>query len=722
VEQETIRNALLFRIAMEILRDATGPLPPREVMAQVADQIVLTPYELSTYQSGQSRWYVALGFITGGAATVLWVTKHGGWAITDKGMAALEEFPSAPAVYAEMNRLYAEVDQRRKQAQQNLGENLQFIARALSVVEPGNWTAHDDIAVLVGTTATEVADFLANGQVKLADACRVLNADGSVPSEGLLNPAFRGLDLIGQLTAEGVEFDASARASQAQRLTADALQELLSAPLATEPAQAVTPRRAWMVRGSNVEGQNLVDGWLAEGYVSLTASQLAPFRGVPSFEELRQRVESAYQHKSYAYRAQRLEELDRFLRQVRDSDLVLTTTGGKVYLGQVNGSAYFTDADGGLSGLRRDVRWLNADNPIDASVLPAPVPALLQTQAAIVELTQAYRQIAELVPAEEQPEPVPAPPPELHFHPVTEEFADKLLLDKAELATIAALLWERKQIILYGPPGTGKTWLAEKLARHLTDEGSVKLVQFHPSYTYEDFFEGFRPKDSSDGGTLTFKLTPGPFRSFAEAAAVNSGTPYILVIDEINRANLAKVFGELYYLLEYRDRSISLQYSPDREFTLPPNVFIIGTMNTADRSIARFDAAMRRRFVFVELHPRVPPVRGLLARWLERHDLPNESALLLDELNRRIEDADAAIGPSYLMDERIYAKPDGLGQVWQYQIMPLLEDLFYGQQDLADRYGLPSLRKAVAAGNASEQVPAESDEVENVSGEHQGGS
>ncbi len=119
-------------------------------------------------------------------------------------------------------------------------------------------------------------------------------------------------------------------------------------------------------------------------------------------------------------------------------------------------------------------------------------------------------------------------------------------------------------------------------------------------------------------------------------------------------------------------------------------------MNTADRSIARVDAAMRRRFAFVELDPRVPPVRGLLGRWLAWHGLPPDAALLLDELNRRIEDADAAIGPSYLMDERIYQRADGLDRVWQYSIMPLLEDLFYGQRDLAERYGLASLRAGIA--------------------------
>jgi 5-methylcytosine-specific restriction protein B len=356
------------------------------------------------------------------------------------------------------------------------------------------------------------------------------------------------------------------------------------------------------------------------------------------------------------------------------------------------------------SNLRRSVNWFNPAKPVDGSQLQAPVPALLQSQAYIVDLTEAYEQLAALVPNGPGPKPpvviIEQPRRPLEFNPVTPDFAGRLLTDQTELVKIADLLWERKQIIFYGPPGTGKTYLARELARHLTDDGAVKLVQFHPSYTYEDFFEGFRPEPGGSG-TLTFTLRAGPFRDFAEVAADNPTTAYILIIDEINRANLAKVFGELYFLLEYRDESISLQYSPDKEFILPQNLFLIGTMNTADRSIARIDTAMRRRFAFVELDPRIPPVQGLLSRWLDQHHLPQQAALLLDELNMRIADSDAAIGPSYLMDKRIYQREDGLGRVWQYSIMPLLEDLFYGQRDLDELYGLSSLRKAIAA------VPAE---------------
>src|SRR5690606_16731530 len=139
--------------------------------------------------------------------------------------------------------------------------------------------------------------------------------------------------------------------------------------------------------------------------------------------------------------------------------------------------------------------------------------------------------------------------------------------DPAWLHEVADLLAEKRQIVLYGPPGTGKTYLATHLARHLGGgEQAVKLVQFHPSYTYEDFFEGYRPKPVA-GGQLSFELRPGPLRDLADRAREDPGTPYILVIDEINRANLAKVFGELYFLLEYRTESISLQYSPGDTFS-----------------------------------------------------------------------------------------------------------------------------------------------------------
>ena len=699
--EQRVQRGLLVQATLEVLRDASGPLQPREAVDEIERRVQFTPYELERLADGQQRWRVHLGWYSGDAATVGWMTKRGGWGITEAGIEALETSPTPDELVAELNHLYREVDQRRRAAQETLSDVQQFIATTLRLVEPGAWTAHDDLAALAGTTAREVADFLASGKVRLANAYRVLNADGSIPDEGMLNASYRGTDLRGRLAAEGVEFDAEGRAAQDQRLTADSLKELLADRASMdEPETQTAVKRAWMVRGSNVDGYNLVPDWLRDGFVSLSASQLGSLDPDAGYDELRQAVEAGYQHKSYAYRGQRLEEFDRFLRRMREGDLVLTPMRGGVYLGEVSGPAHLAESAASHSNLRRSVKWFNPAEPVDGSRLQAPVPALLQSQAYIVDLTEAYEQLAALVPHGPAPEPptmITEPPRRpLGFNPITPDFAERLLMDPTELVKIADLLWERKQIILYGPPGTGKTYLARELARYLTDDGAVKLVQFHPSYTYEDFFEGFRP-ESGGSGTLTFTLRAGPFRDFAEVAGANPTTAYILIIDEINRANLAKVFGELYFLLEYRDESISLQYSPDKEFTLPQNLFLIGTMNTADRSIARIDTAMRRRFAFVELDPRIPPVTGLLSRWLDEHNLPQEAALLLDELNRRIADSDAAIGPSYLMDKRIYQREDGLGRVWQYSIMPLLEDLFYGQRDLEELYGLLSLREAIVA-------------------------
>ncbi len=294
--------------------------------------------------------------------------------------------------------------------------------------------------------------------------------------------------------------------------------------------------------------------------------------------------------------------------------------------------------------------------------------------------------------------PKPPPPPTiLDLRHLTDEEADALLVGKEWLDELVDLLNLRRQAILYGPPGTGKTYLALKTAEAIAQPENVRMVQFHPSYSYEDFFEGYRPR-RGEGGVVGFELKAGPFRRIVEDAREHPDQPYVLIIDEINRANLAKVFGELYFLLEYRDNAIELLNSEEdsKPFSLPKNVYIIGTMNTADRSIALVDAAMRRRFALLSLHPDDAHVHGMLRAWLERRGLDTRPADLLDELNSRIPDRDFAVGPAYLMKPGEVDSEAGLERIWRTSILPQLEELHYGDSvDVVKRYGLAALRDAL---------------------------
>ena len=267
--------------------------------------------------------------------------------------------------------------------------------------------------------------------------------------------------------------------------------------------------------------------------------------------------------------------------------------------------------------------------------------------------------------------------------------ADELLFDVAFFQQVETLLADKRQVIFQGPPGTGKTFVARKLAACLAGSRErVRLVQFHPSYAYEDFIQGYRPMLTD--GQPGFALRKGPLLDMAERARDEPDARHFLVIDEINRGNLAKVFGELYFLLEYRGEELRLQYS-DEPFSLPANLHVIGTMNTADRSIALVDLALRRRFHFVEFHPAEPPVRGLLGRWLEKH-APGMAwvADVVDRANRALDDRQAAIGPSYFLKPGL--DDAAVRRIWKHNVLPYVEERLAGEHDRLGDFDLDRLR------------------------------
>jgi MoxR-like ATPase len=283
-----------------------------------------------------------------------------------------------------------------------------------------------------------------------------------------------------------------------------------------------------------------------------------------------------------------------------------------------------------------------------------------------------------------------APEPELTLA----DLAGTLHLDEPFLDETVQLLRDKGQVILYGPPGTGKTFVARKLGAWIAGHSDrVRLVQFHPAYAYEDFIEGLRPRPDQPG----FQLVDGPLVELARAATADPNHDHVLIIDEINRGSIARVFGELYFLLEYRNQPARLLYSRD-DFRLPSNLYLIGTMNSADRSIALLDTALRRRFYFVSFSADAPPVSDVLTRYLSRHhpELAWVGAVVR-RANDKLTDPAVAIGPSHFMRDDLDAT--WVRRAWEHSVLPTLEDHFYGQDHRLREFELDALRAEVSQPN-----------------------
>jgi hypothetical protein len=275
-----------------------------------------------------------------------------------------------------------------------------------------------------------------------------------------------------------------------------------------------------------------------------------------------------------------------------------------------------------------------------------------------------------------------------------EAFSAETALPSATIRKWKSRLERKQHVVFQGPPGTGKTYIAERLARLLISGsfGFMETLQFHPSYSYEDFIQGIRPMTS--GGQLTFERVPGRFMQFCEKAErIPEAAPCVLIIDEINRGNLSRIFGELMYLLEYRDKAIPIA-GESLPFRIPANVFLIGTMNTADRSIALVDHALRRRFSFIHLGPDYDALQSQL----QHHGLPAKPLVdTLRAVNAAIEDCNYAVGISFFLKDGQGLRHT-LPDVWEGEIEPYLEEFFYDQPDKVDPFRWKNLIAGRLAG------------------------
>ncbi|WP_160849444.1 AAA family ATPase [Pontibacillus yanchengensis] len=271
-----------------------------------------------------------------------------------------------------------------------------------------------------------------------------------------------------------------------------------------------------------------------------------------------------------------------------------------------------------------------------------------------------------------------------------EAFLDEVFVNDEDYETMRALLRRKKNLILQGAPGVGKTFVAKRLAYSLMGEKNssrIKMLQFHQSYAYEDFVMGYRP--DGNGG---FTLKEGPFYQFCQEAKQYPNKDFYFIIDEINRGNLSKIFGELLMLIESdkRGEALTLTYN-DEEFFVPKNVYLIGMMNTADRSLAIIDYALRRRFSFFELEPAFHSnkFKQLLLDQGASENLVEQIQIRLANVNREIEN-DFNLGKGFRIGHSYFTQyevtDNWYKEIILYEIEPLLKEYWFDEEEKAQNF------------------------------------
>lgn len=279
-----------------------------------------------------------------------------------------------------------------------------------------------------------------------------------------------------------------------------------------------------------------------------------------------------------------------------------------------------------------------------------------------------------------------------------EDFLNDVFMSEEEYERLRSVLVFKKNIILQGAPGVGKTYTAKRLAYSFIGEKNVdrvKMVQFHQSYSYEDFIMGFRPSD------IGFELRKGTFYNFCKRAELDAVNDYFFIIDEINRGNLSKIFGELFMLLENDKRGASLQlvYS-DEKFAIPDNLYIIGMLNTADRSLAMLDYALRRRFAFFELKPGFETDGFKSYQLTINNSKLNNLITCIKNLNYAIV-SDETLGEGFCIGHSYFCnlKPESvddqvISNIVEYELVPLLKEYWFDEPNLVIEWS-ESLRSAI---------------------------
>ena len=409
------------------------------------------------------------------------------------------------------------------------------------------------------------------------------------------------------------------------------------------------------------------------GIMGIGWDDVTDLKGFTSKEEIKDYMKKVYDP-SYSYK-NNAHCLWQFANEIKIGDVIFVKKGMRKIIGKgVVTSDYIYDSARETYKHIRKVEWTNKGE------WEHPGQAAMKTLTCISPFPDYVQRLLSLFAEdtlEETSEQI-----EIKYPRYTkDDFLNEVYMDEDTYNTLTELLEAKYNVILQGAPGVGKTFAAKRLAYSIMgqkDTSRVAMVQFHQSYSYEDFIQGYRP--SKDG----FELVNGAFYKFCKEAEEDNERPYFFIIDEINRGNLSKILGELMMLIEKdkRGEKIKLLYS-NEWFTVPQNVRIIGMMNTADRSLALMDYALRRRFAFFDFAPAFAS-EGF-KNYLAEKDSPKLEKLItaVESLNSTIS-ADESLGDGFRIGHSYFCTDDEITDEWlksvvEYEVIPLIKEYWFDE-------------------------------------------